>query len=184
MLIVIVIIGILAAALVPRLRDVQGRARDTKRKTDMKTIYNAMELYKLDNGVYLRPGNAASWSCAYNAWCSSYSHQWQPRISGLSTILTSLPIDPINTLDPASTVIHPIVTGNYNYRYGNVFDGTSGGVVDFDLTAHLENPKDPDRCELKLYTYFGNEYRQYCGGGGNFPYAWWVYEYSPNSNSF
>ena len=49
MLIVIVIIGILAAALVPRLQSVQARARDTKRKADIRTIYNANEVYKLDN---------------------------------------------------------------------------------------------------------------------------------------
>jgi len=52
MLIVIVIIGILAAALVPRLQAVQGRARDTKRKADLRTIYNALEIYVLDNGKY------------------------------------------------------------------------------------------------------------------------------------
>ena len=49
MLIVIVIIGILAAALIPRLQSVQARARDTKRKTDIRTIYNADEIYKVDN---------------------------------------------------------------------------------------------------------------------------------------
>lgn len=38
MLIVIVIIGILAAALVPRLQSVQSRARDTKRKADLHAI--------------------------------------------------------------------------------------------------------------------------------------------------
>ena len=52
MLIVIVIIGILAAALVPRLQSVQGRARDTKRKVDMRTIANALEIYLTDNGNY------------------------------------------------------------------------------------------------------------------------------------
>ena len=52
MLIVIVIIGILAAALVPRLQSVQARARDTKRKADLRTIYNANEIYILDNGKY------------------------------------------------------------------------------------------------------------------------------------
>lgn len=53
MLIVIVIIGILAAALVPRLQDVQARARDTKRKIDLKAIYNANEIYMADNSRYL-----------------------------------------------------------------------------------------------------------------------------------
>ena len=52
MLIVIVIIGILAAALVPRLNSVQGRARDTKRKTDLLQIYNANEIYFSDNNKY------------------------------------------------------------------------------------------------------------------------------------
>ena len=52
MLIVIVIIGILAAALVPRLQDVQTRARDTKRKADLSQIYNALKLYELDNRRY------------------------------------------------------------------------------------------------------------------------------------
>ena len=50
MLIVIVIIGILAAALVPRLQDVQGRARDTERKTDIASIHNALLIYNTDNG--------------------------------------------------------------------------------------------------------------------------------------
>lgn len=53
MLIVIVIIGILAAALVPRLQDVQARARDTKRKIDLRSIYNANEIYMADNGRYV-----------------------------------------------------------------------------------------------------------------------------------
>ena len=48
MLIVIVIIGILAAALIPRLQSVQGRARDAKRKADMNQIYNAFAVYNTD----------------------------------------------------------------------------------------------------------------------------------------
>lgn len=48
MLIVIVIIGILAAALIPRLRSVQERARNTRRTTDTAQIYNAMTIYYND----------------------------------------------------------------------------------------------------------------------------------------
>ena len=55
MLIVIVIIGILAAALVPRLQDVQARARDTKRKADLAQIFNGLQIYKIDNGVNILP---------------------------------------------------------------------------------------------------------------------------------
>jgi len=52
MLIVIVIIGILTAALVPRLQDVQGRARDTKRKADFLQMENALRIYHIDNSKY------------------------------------------------------------------------------------------------------------------------------------
>ena len=54
MLIVIVIIGILAAAIIPRLQSLQGRARDTKRKADLLQIYNSNEIYRLDNNDYVR----------------------------------------------------------------------------------------------------------------------------------
>ena len=53
MLIVIVIIGILAAALVPRLQSVQARARDAKRRADANQIYSAMNIFYNDNS-YLR----------------------------------------------------------------------------------------------------------------------------------
>lgn len=49
MLIVIVIIGILVGALIPRLNDLQSRARDTTRKTDLKRIFDANEIYMADN---------------------------------------------------------------------------------------------------------------------------------------
>ncbi|MEI7478370.1 MAG: prepilin-type N-terminal cleavage/methylation domain-containing protein [bacterium] len=49
MLIVVVIIGILAAALIPRLQSVQARARDTKRKADLRQIGTALAIYKEDN---------------------------------------------------------------------------------------------------------------------------------------
>ncbi len=67
MLIVIVIIGILASALVPRLISVQGRARDTRRKTDLKNIYNANEIYLADYGTYRIPAGFLN----INAWVYS-----------------------------------------------------------------------------------------------------------------
>ncbi len=57
MLIVVVIIGILAAALIPRLQTVQARARDTKRKADVTQIGSALAVYGSDNGNFL----ALSW---------------------------------------------------------------------------------------------------------------------------
>jgi len=55
MLIVIVIIGILAAALIPRLTGIQARARDTVRDADLRAVATAIETYKIDNGNYPQP---------------------------------------------------------------------------------------------------------------------------------
>ena len=52
MLIVVVIIGILAAALIPRLQSVQGRARDVEKKANLAQIGQAMWLYKQDASIY------------------------------------------------------------------------------------------------------------------------------------
>ena len=52
MLIVIVIIGVLAAALIPRVTGIKARARDTKRQTDMKTFSTALKLYYRDSQTF------------------------------------------------------------------------------------------------------------------------------------
>lgn len=52
LLIVIVIIGILAVGLVPKVIDAPKKARDTVRKTDLNQIKIAVESYYSDKGSY------------------------------------------------------------------------------------------------------------------------------------
>ena len=106
MLIVIVIIGILAAALIPRLQSLQGRARDTKRKTDLKQIYSANEIHMLDFGVYAKPRNPNITTGDYDIIVRANSENTQPWISGLVAYMTSLPVDPINDGIVALTARH------------------------------------------------------------------------------
>lgn len=157
MLIVIVIIGILAAALIPRLQSVQWRARDTKRKADLRTIYNGSEIYILDNGTY--PSDATPpWAPGtWWAWRHSYNTgPWMPELSG---ILTTIPIDPINTFGNG-TAPHSRYTGWYHYTY---FGLITGSINSYDLSAQLENRLDPDRNEVKAYRYSNETYA----------YPWW-----------
>lgn len=51
-LVVVIIIGILAAVVVPRFMDEPDRARATKAKQDIQAIVTALNMYKLDNYVY------------------------------------------------------------------------------------------------------------------------------------
>src|ERR1700694_2446470 len=51
-LVVIVILGILAALVVPRVRDRPDEARVIAAKNDIAAIHQALKLYRLDNGRY------------------------------------------------------------------------------------------------------------------------------------
>jgi general secretion pathway protein G len=52
LMVVLVIIGVLAALIVPNVLDRAGDARKTAAKTDVMNILQAMKMYKLDNMRY------------------------------------------------------------------------------------------------------------------------------------
>src|SRR3990167_5532408 len=74
LLVVMGIIGILAALALPNFMSARERARDVQRKSDLKQIQTALELYKLDqnpptyvdpidfDGVSSFPNTCASWT--------------------------------------------------------------------------------------------------------------------------
>jgi general secretion pathway protein G len=51
-MVVVVILGILAAILVPKVMDRPEQARQTKVRQDIRALEAALDLYKLDNYVY------------------------------------------------------------------------------------------------------------------------------------
>ncbi|ROR29568.1 type II secretion system major pseudopilin GspG [Inmirania thermothiophila] len=51
-MVVVIILGILAALVVPRIMDQPERARVTKAQADIRAIESALRLYRLDNYAY------------------------------------------------------------------------------------------------------------------------------------
>ena len=51
-MVVVVIIGILASVIVPRIMDNPDKARAAKAKNDIRALESAMDLYRLDNFTY------------------------------------------------------------------------------------------------------------------------------------
>lgn len=51
-LVVVIILGILAGLVVPRIVDQPEKARQTKAKMQMESLETALQLFKLDNGFY------------------------------------------------------------------------------------------------------------------------------------
>lgn len=90
MLIVVVIIGILAAALIPRVQSAQSRARDVARIAHMKDISTALELYSFDSASYpTGPWYAINTSgyitSADTEWKNSFQDQLSPYIKSVPT---------------------------------------------------------------------------------------------------
>ena len=95
MLIVIVIIGILIAALMPRMQAAQGRARDVSRKTALSQIQSAIVTSQWDKWEWPWVGDENCTENCAQAW------MW---ISAIQEQLTrawmnSIPVDPLKTDD-------------------------------------------------------------------------------------
>lgn len=98
-MIVVVILGILAAIVVPRLMGRPDEARVVKAKQDIRTLEGALNLYKLDNHKYptteegldalvKKPANAAQWKqggyidrLPKDPWNQSYQYL-SPGVNG------------------------------------------------------------------------------------------------------
>lgn len=73
LLIVIVIIGILAALVIVAYNGIQGRANDTAIQSDLRNIGQKIELYNTDNSAYPTLAQISSGSLGIKATKNSYS---------------------------------------------------------------------------------------------------------------
>jgi type II secretion system protein G len=111
LLIVIVIIGILAAITIVAYNGIQTRAKNTQRQSDIVTIAKALEVYYADKGQY----PAGSGSTTINAsWSTTADASWQNLVTTMRPYVSTLPPDPTST--PGGNVTGS--TANiYNYAY-------------------------------------------------------------------
>lgn len=85
LLIVIAIIGVLSTLLTANFIGVRQRSKDAHRKSDLRQIQSALELYRADQGSY--PATISNCTCSGKACFMS------PNCSS-STYLQNIPIDP------------------------------------------------------------------------------------------
>lgn len=129
LLVVMGIIGILASLAVGNFRTTQMRGRDAQRKSDLKQISNALELFYADYGRYPTVSSGKMLACNYvpatgsgtvcNWGASSFS-------DGKTVYFKLLPADPSS----GRTYTYNIVAGSNNQKY--------------QLFARLENTQDQD----------------------------------------
>ncbi|MBI4032332.1 prepilin-type N-terminal cleavage/methylation domain-containing protein [Candidatus Berkelbacteria bacterium] len=135
LLTVIAIIGILTTVVTVNVSSSRRQARDARRKTDLKTIQTAVELYTNAKG---EPPQSETWLTSNGG----SGTQW---ITGLENYLSSVPQDPRND-------------ETYYYRYKS---GKSGFETSYAIDGVLEeqgvgnlNPSNFDEDDNGKATFF------------------------------
>lgn len=129
-MVVVAILAILAALVVPR---IMGRTDDAKRtaaKVQIRNIEGALQLYKLDNGVY--PTTEQS----LKALVEKPSVGVVPKKWKLGGYLPKLPEDPWGN---PYKYLSPVQKGNYKVEYEVTSLGTDGEVGGEGVNADITN---------------------------------------------
>lgn len=134
MLVVIAIISILIGIGINTFTIAQKKARDTRRKADLRSIQTALELYKGDKGRYPNTTNTAGGNCI-NGGTSANAPLPDPYPAGLTpNIMTTIPRDPLNVATDTC--------GSNGFFYG--YRSTDANGTNYTLYAKLENTNDPN----------------------------------------
>jgi len=121
LLVVIAILAGFMALLVPNMMLVRVKARDMRRKSDLKSIQKALELYKQNQVLPEYPATAS-----FPASCTVFS-------DANGVYLQKMPQDPLTSLSECGTA-----AANYYY----IRDPLDAGK--YTLCACLENSTDPE----------------------------------------
>lgn len=126
LLIVVSILSILIGLLLPNLNDIRKQARDKRRKADVASIRQALELYKMDQSPPAYPTNRTP---TPEVLVVTPGVAWTV---GTTTYMNKFPTDPLysSTPDP------------YTYYYTQVDANT------YYIGTCIENPNDPDKRAL------------------------------------
>lgn len=171
LLIVIVVIGILAAITIVAYNGVQAKARDSARIAKVKSISKAIELYHADNGRYPQILDGVGWETTCGSQTDSWGHCDRNKILA-DTLATYTKIDPVSLSDATQ--------GNYYYHYTSqatdnyqtyglmvYLEGNSGaGDGGYVTNAYEVGPK-PAYCMSKYTGTAANwtSYNSLCNGG-------------------
>jgi prepilin-type N-terminal cleavage/methylation domain-containing protein len=151
LLVVIAIIGILSAIVLASLGSARSRARDAQRKSDLRQIANALELYYLEKGNY-HVTNTNNDICGAGTSNTStavgyFAHGGDATVTGLaqyaraiSKCLVQRNLLPQEIIDPSREKTGPTpISGSQ--RQGYMISTKDGRYL---LWANLENPSAAD----------------------------------------
>jgi type II secretion system protein G len=135
LLVVISIIGILTGLVTSNLTSSQARGRDGKRKSDLKAIATALEIYYNDYNTYPAPRSNTTCANGTLGFGGSSTQCTFVDSTNTNTYMKLIPQDPRN-----------VAANDYEYFYctTTATPTTSTPNRKFNLFANLENNKDPE----------------------------------------
>ncbi len=127
LLVVITIIGILIAIATVSYVNSQQKGNDGKRKSDLKAVQQALELYFQQNGKY-PAGSSGSIQCNITGDSTTKTWGTSPFTCGSITYLNLLPKD-----------------SKYQSTNGYYYSSSGSPPNSYVISADLENNSDPER---------------------------------------
>lgn len=137
LLIVIVVLGILAAITIVAYSGIQQRARDSQRQNDMSELTKVLELYYTDNGRY-PPTSASCNAAGLNGWATTAdaSGCWATFISYFKPYMGSGSIiDPSHQINVVDLAIY----NSLNYSITTYYCGGQTYYIRY-LTEGAQSP--------------------------------------------
>ena len=175
LMIVMAVLSVLAVSGLASFQASQRNARDGRRKADLETIRQALELYRRENGRYpiSNPAVAGGWQ---------YSSDAQPWINDNGAPgagFTQIPLVPtyirVLPVDPQNKTINSVA---FSYAFHSAGFGSATAGQEYVLMDHLESG------EHQTTTYGGIDYQawrddpsRYWDGNPSNPSAyhpWWM----------
>ena len=139
LLIVIAIIGILSSLVLTNVQGARERARDARRKSDLKNIQTALRLYYNDFRSFPDSDSGQISGCG----SGGSTCPWGSAFASNNTYINTLPLDPSSTTNNQKTYTYNLVNSD-----------------SYTLSAELENGSDPEIAEsqARCSSGSGNDY--------------------------
>lgn len=154
---VMLILATLAGIAAPRVTRYQQSARDMRRMSDLRVVQDAIEQYRLDEGVY----PPAKKNRRYGGWDVSHDGNFIPVLVKEGYL--------------AETVVDPINDGTYHFRYYVYKRGSYGcvgpepfyvlGIRNFESEKATKSHVGAFECTKRNW---GAEFAYVTGGGASY----------------
>jgi len=135
-LIVVIILGILAAIVIPQFTNASSDARQSSMTSQLQTLRSSIELYKLQHGDLYPTGATGAATEAWD-WTKLTGKTNSDGSAGgnLGPYLQQIPVNPLNSSSNVGSVATDPAVGTASAGNGYVFSQATGKIFGLDKNS-------------------------------------------------